>query len=118
MIPNQRHLFDLPDDHAYLNCAYTGPAAQGGRPSRNEAIEAKRTPWKIKADDFFSSVETLRRLFGHLLAVRRRCRRSCRVLRHRVGGEKPSGERDQSIVVLQDQFPSNVYSWMNLAARM
>ena len=25
MIPCQRHLFDLPDDIAYLNCAYMAP---------------------------------------------------------------------------------------------
>ena len=25
MIPSQRHLFDLPDDVAYLDCAYMAP---------------------------------------------------------------------------------------------
>jgi hypothetical protein len=25
MIPCQRHLFDIPDDVAYLNCAYMSP---------------------------------------------------------------------------------------------
>ncbi len=38
MIPNQRHLFDLPDDVAYLNVAYTAPllraAADAGRVAR------------------------------------------------------------------------------------
>jgi hypothetical protein len=24
-LPNQRHLFDIPDDVAFLNCAYVSP---------------------------------------------------------------------------------------------
>ena len=52
MLPDQRHLFDLPDDHAYLNCAYTSPLLKTASRAGIEAIEAKRVPWTIKADDF------------------------------------------------------------------
>ena len=42
MIPSQRHLFDLPDDVTYLDCAYMAPLmhsvveaeASAGGPSR------------------------------------------------------------------------------------
>jgi selenocysteine lyase/cysteine desulfurase len=119
MIPDQRHLFDLPDDHAYLNCAYTAPLLKAAARAGIEAIEAKRKPWKIKVDDFFSSVENLRRLFSQLVGCSPNDVAVVPAASYGIAlaaGNLPV-EANQSIVVLQDQFPSNVYSWMNLAAR-
>jgi len=118
MLPDQRFLFDLPEEHAYLNCAYTAPLLKAAARAGIKAIEAKRTPWTIKAEDFFSSVENLRRLFALLIGC---SADDVAVVPAASYGlalaakNLPVGE-DQSIVVLQDQFPSNVYSWKNLAA--
>ena len=119
MIPDQRHLFDLPDDQAYLNCAYTAPLLKAAARAGIAAIEAKRQPWKIKGDDFFSSVENLRRLFSQLVGCSPNDVAVVPAASYGIAlaaGNLPV-EANQSIVVLQDQFPSNVYSWMNLAAR-
>ncbi len=118
MIPNQRHLFELPPDHAYLNCAYTAPLLKAAAAAGMRAIEAKRTPWMIKSDDFFSTVENLRRLFAQLVGC---SPNDVAVVPAASYGIALSArnlplEAGQSIVVSQDQFPSNVYSWMNLAA--
>ena len=67
MIPSQRHLFDLPDDVTYLNCAYTSPLLRAAARAGEEAIGAKTNPWTIEPEHFFSGLETLRRLFGRLI---------------------------------------------------
>jgi selenocysteine lyase/cysteine desulfurase len=117
MIPNQRHLFDLPENHAYLNCAYTAPLLKTAVRAGVEAIEAKRAPWTIKSDDFFSTVENLRGLFARLVGC---TPDDVAVVPAASYGLATAAKNlpvseGQSIVVLQDQFPSNVYSWMNLA---
>jgi len=119
MIPDQRHLFDLPESIAYLNCAYTAPLLRSAARAGEEAIEAKKQPWSIKPEHFFSSVENLRGLFGRLVgcepghvaiipAASYGVALAARNLPVRAG---------QSILVLQDQFPSNVYSWKRLASQ-
>ena len=119
MIPDQRHLFDLPDDQAYLNCAYTAPLLKAASRAGMEAIEAKKQPWRIKADDFFRSVENLRRLFSQLVGCSPNDVTLVPAASYGIAlaARNLPVEANQSIVVLQDQFPSNVYSWMNLAAR-
>ena len=67
MIPNQRHLFDLPDDVAYLNIAYTAPLLHAAANAGRDAIQAKQNPWTISSNDFFSSVETVRDLFAGIV---------------------------------------------------
>ena len=42
MIPDQRHLFDIPESIAYLNCAYTAPMLRSAARAGEEAIEAKK----------------------------------------------------------------------------
>ena len=69
-IPCQRHLFDLPDDVAYLNCAYMSPLLKRAAEVGAEAIARKCRPWRIRADDFFTDSERARALFAELLGAR------------------------------------------------
>jgi hypothetical protein len=54
MIPCQRQLFDLPDDVAYLNCAYLSPMMHSVAEAGRAAIAAKMRPWGTVAEDFFA----------------------------------------------------------------
>jgi selenocysteine lyase/cysteine desulfurase len=119
VIPCQRHLFDLPDEVAYLNCAYMSPLLKRAAAAGAEAVARKCRPWTISSDDFFADSERARRLFATLLgaaaddialvpaasyglaiaAANLRC---------------PPGAR---ILLLAEQFPSNVYTWRALAQR-
>ncbi len=118
MIPDQRHLFDLPDDIAYLNCAYTSPLLRSAAAAGQGAIRAKQNPWNILPSDFFSGIEAVRKLFAKLIegdcgdvaivpAVSYGIALAAKIL--------PVAE-NQEIVVLQDQFPSNIYSWRDVAS--
>ena len=44
MIPSQRHLFDIPRDVAYLNCAYMGPLSHRVRAAAVAGAEMKARP--------------------------------------------------------------------------
>ena len=68
MIPCQRDMFDIPENIAYLNCAYTSPLLKAAQQAGRAAVQAKANPWTIKSDDFFSSAETARGLFARLLS--------------------------------------------------
>lgn len=118
MIPSQRHLFSLPRDTAYLNCAYTSPLLNSAAAAGQKAVAAKTAPWAIRPDDFFSTLETVRALFARIIdatpdqvavipAVSYGIALAARILPVAKGS---------SIVVLADQFPSNIYSWRRKAA--
>ena len=117
MIPCQRHLFDLPDDVAWLNCAYTSPLMHSARAAGEAALFKKAVPWQISPPDFFEALDTSRRLFGQLVdcpadqvaripAVSYGIALAARNIPVTAG---------QTIVVLEGQFPSNVYAWRNRA---
>jgi selenocysteine lyase/cysteine desulfurase len=116
---DQRQLFEIPEGIAYLNCSYMSPQLRSAREIGERAVSRKSRPWEITPADFFEDAEKARALFARL-----------------VGGE-PDGvalipsvsygiavaaanvrvEPNESILVLEDQFPSNVYSWRELAHR-
>jgi len=119
MIPNQRHLFDLPDDVAYLNIAYTAPLLHAAASAGRDAIQAKQNPWTISSTDFFKSVETVRDLFAGIVGCHSDCVAIIPAVSYGIAlaAKNLPVEKGQSIVVLQDQFPSNVYSWRSLATQ-
>ena len=119
MIPNQRHLFDLPDDVAYLNIAYTAPLLHAAASAGRDAIQAKQNPWTIAATDFFHAVETVRDLFSGIVGCNSDCVAIIPAVSYGIAlaAKNIPIEKDQSIVLLQDQFPSNVYSWRSLATQ-
>ena len=77
MIPCQRHLFEIPGDVAYLNCAYMSPLARPVAEAGMQAIGRKLAPWTVKPEDFFTESEAARSLFDGWSALRRTTSRSC-----------------------------------------
>jgi selenocysteine lyase/cysteine desulfurase len=109
----KRALFEIPEDVSFLNCAYIGPSSRAVRAAGERGVASKCRPWEIKAADFFEDIEKLRGLFATI-----------------IGGDAdgvaliPSASygitvaanafpisKGQGVLVLEDQFPSNVYPW-------
>ena len=65
---SQLHLFDIPDDVAYFNCAYYSPLLNESRNRLVEGAKSKCHPWERTAPDFFTDAEKIRKsaadLFG------------------------------------------------------
>ena len=70
MLENQRHLFDIPEDVHYLNCAYMSPLLKSSVQAGHAAVDAKARPWTISQADFFSYSKTARELFAGLINAR------------------------------------------------
>lgn len=117
MIPCQRHLFEIPEDVAYLNCAYMSPLMKPAVAAGDRGLRLKSTPWALTIPDFFDPVEEARGLFARLMNVDAEGvavvpSASYGIATAALNVSVAAGRR---IVLLADQFPSHVYSWRKLA---
>ena len=117
MIPNQRHLFDIPEDVTYLNCAYMSPLMHAVVDASSAGLARKARPWEISSEDFFTGTETLRSLAACLFG----CTANDVALVSSAGYGIETATRNlpvargQKILVLAEQFPSHVYPWRRVA---
>jgi len=112
----QKHLFTLPENHCYLNCAYMSPLLQSVEEAGIAGIREKRTPWIITPDDFFKNSNRLRSLFARLVNAedpeRIALMPSASYGLATVARNLPQNASGKNIVVAGEQFPSNIYCWM------
>ena len=67
ILPCQRALFDIPDDIAYLNCAFMGPLMHRVVAAGEAGVRRKQHPWDITPPDFFELPDRGRDLFGRII---------------------------------------------------
>lgn len=117
MIPNQRALFSIPDRIAYFNCAYTSPLLKTAEAAGKAAVTAKGQPWHITPADFFRTIEILRGLFAQVIHCTGEDIAIIPAVSYGIAlaAKNLPVSAGQEIVVLEDQFPSNIYSWERLA---
>lgn len=119
-LESKRALFDIPRDVAYLNCGYMSPLSHAVREAGERGVGKKARPWEIGSSDFFDDSERARGLFARLLGVpadRVALAPSASYGLAAVAHNAPVA-KGQSILVLAEQFPSNVYPWRELARRV
>ncbi len=117
---NVRDQFDIPDDRAYLNSAFLGPLPTAAVEAGHAALTSKAHPWMVGPDSFFDPVDRLRSLVaGYLdgdadgIAVIPAV--SYGIATAAANVDIPTGS---TIVVLAEQFPSNVYEWRAVAEKV
>lgn len=66
-LPSQRSRFAIPDDVAYLNCAYMSPLPRAVVDLGQSALARKARPWEITPPDFFTGADRARAAFARLL---------------------------------------------------
>src|ERR1019366_8955068 len=117
MLSCQRHLFDIPDGVAYLNCAYMSPLLKSALEAGTAGLARKAHPWELTADQFFTGSEEFRATATRLLD----CPAGCVAIISSAGygiqtaARNLSPKKGQSILVLAEQFPSNYYPWQRVA---
>jgi selenocysteine lyase/cysteine desulfurase len=119
VIESVRELFDIPDGITYLNCANMAPQLRSITESGIRAVRAKATPWKLSAPEWFSGAEELRALAAQLLGtdsdgVALVPAASYGIAIAAANLPLSSG---QTIVLLDQEFPSNVFAWRELAKK-
>lgn len=118
MLTCQKDLFRIPEEVSYLNTAYMSPLLKRVEAIGKEAVGRKSLPYEIFPEDFFTPVLELKQEFARLLDTEE-WERMAPIPSASYGIASVVNNilvsRDQEILMVEDQFPSNVYSWMRLA---
>lgn len=117
MIPCQRALFEIPDEIAYINAAYMTPLMRTVQAAGIEGVERKAAPWNIHLEDFYELPDRARAAFARLIgaapddiAITTSAGYGLQTAAANI--EVRAGD---TIVILADQYPANVYVWRELA---
>ncbi|MCH9044699.1 MAG: aminotransferase class V-fold PLP-dependent enzyme [SAR324 cluster bacterium] len=119
MLTCQRDLFSLPPDTHYLNCAYLGPLMKSVEAAGIEGMHAKANPTRISAQDFFTGSEAVRRRFATLINAQPNQVALVPSVSYGVAIASQNFDlrKTHNVVMPGEEFPSNVYAWMDRCAR-
>lgn len=113
----QKHLFSLDPNVHYLNCAYMSPFMKSVERVGIEGIQLRRTPSNITSQDFFTRIQHAREFAAELIGVPEPNQialiPSASYAMSSIA-RNLSIESGQNIVILDEQFPSNVYIWQRI----
>lgn len=119
VLPSQRHLFDIPREIAYFNCAYYSPQLNESRERLVAGARAKSAPWTRLAPSFFDDAETLRaiwsRLFGGDADGYAVVPAASYAISTAARAIEPKLTSNDDILIMADEFPSNVLPWRRAA---
>ncbi|VAW17263.1 Cysteine desulfurase [hydrothermal vent metagenome] len=118
MLSNQKEKFRIPGNISYLNGAYMSPSLKSVEEIGHRSVSKKCLPFEITGDDFFENTHKLKEEFSKLVevddsqniaiipAVSYGIATVANNIQLKAGDE---------ILVVSEQFPSNIYSWRKLA---
>ena len=114
---SQRDLFEMPEDIVYLNCAYMSPQLRPAREIGERAVSRKSGPGRSQPDHFFEEAEEVRALFARLVGGDAEGVAIVPSVSYgiAVAAANVPVREGEKIIILEDQFPSNVYAWRELA---
>ncbi|MDJ0839877.1 MAG: aminotransferase class V-fold PLP-dependent enzyme [Acidobacteriota bacterium] len=117
-LPRQEHLFHIPKEVTYFNCAYMSPQAQPVQEAGLQALQRKAEPWDVFPHHFFDESNEVRELFAQLIGATSGDIALIPSVSYGVGiaAKNIPLTSGQRILVLEDQFPSNYYPWKARAA--
>jgi selenocysteine lyase/cysteine desulfurase len=119
MLICQKHRFSLPDGLHYLNGAYMSPLSKAVQEAGQRGITRKAVPSQISSDDFFTESNLARERFAALVNADPNRVAIIPAASYGIAtvARNLTAEAGQNIVVLHEQFPSNVYAWRQCRER-
>ncbi len=120
MKDSKKHLFQLDPNVTYLNCAYMSPLMKSVEEAGIQGVQRKRNPYKVSGEDFFTESDELRAEFAKLINSHESNR--CVIIPSVSYGMANVAKNialkpGENIIVVGEQFPSNVYPWMEIVDR-
>ena len=117
-ISDQKQLFSIPEEVTYLNTASLSPSFKSVEQAGIDAVLQKSQPYTIPTSDFFDPVTELKRLFANLIDTDEP-ERIATIPSVSYGMATVANNiklnPDDEIIVVDEQFPSNIYVWRKLA---
>lgn len=114
---SSRSLFAVSDAVTYLNSASLGPRLHAVNDAGHAAVERMASPWKIHTADWFADARALRALFASIIGAPADCVALVPSVSYGIAAAArniPVATGD-NIVVVEQEYPSNYYSWQRLA---
>ncbi|WP_428236121.1 aminotransferase class V-fold PLP-dependent enzyme [Gracilimonas sp.] len=109
--------FQLDESVTYLNCAYMSPQLKVVEEAGIWGVQRKRNPFKISPEEFFGETDQLREEYAKLINAKDPKRivviPSVSYGMANVARNAPINKGD-NIIVVGEQFPSNVYPWRSV----
>jgi selenocysteine lyase/cysteine desulfurase len=114
-----RDLFEIPDDITYLNCASMAPQLRCVTEAGLRAVRTKASPWTLSGPEWFSGSEELRALAARVMGTDSDGIALVPAASYGIATAAANLPLSpgQTIVILHQQFPSNVYVWYELAKK-
>ncbi|WP_025665784.1 aminotransferase class V-fold PLP-dependent enzyme [Aquimarina megaterium] len=117
---HQKHLFDLSDNITYLNGAYMAPQLKSVTEVGLATVIQKARPNEIMPEDFFTQREILKQRFATLVDAPDY--RNIAIIPSVSYGIANAANNihinpGDEIIVVDEQFPSNVYVWQEVASK-
>lgn len=110
----QKHLFSIPDDLTYLNCAYKGPQTKKLEAIGIEAIKRQNHPYSYSIPDFFEPIQQIKVAFSKLIE-NTEPERIAIIPSASYGlanaAKNANLKKGDKVIIADEQFPSNVYAW-------
>jgi selenocysteine lyase/cysteine desulfurase len=112
-----RNLFAIADDVTYLNSASLGPRLHAVNAAGHAAVDKMAAPWKVRTPDWFEDARRLRALFASLIGAPAECAALVPSVSYgiAVAARNVPVAAGDNIVVIDQEYPSNFYSWQRLA---
>ena len=117
----QRNLFNIPDEIVYLNTAYISPLSLKVEKAINKGCKLETEPWKIDPEfHFFYQIKETKIIFSNLFNI---SYKNVSLIPSASYGISTAANNikltktKNKILILKDQFPSNVYPWMELSKK-
>ncbi|RCS27373.1 aminotransferase class V-fold PLP-dependent enzyme [Polaribacter sp. WD7] len=117
---HQKHLFTIPDDITYLNIASQSPSFIAVEQAAIAGVLEKSHPYKITTESYFEPVKVVKKLFATLIEVND-YNRIANIPSASYGMATVANnvvlQKDDEILLVESQFPSNYYIWEKLAQK-
>jgi selenocysteine lyase/cysteine desulfurase len=111
-------LFEIPDDLAWFNCASIGPLPRVARAAIEDGAMRRARPWRVTMTHWIDDYEERRALFAGLAGTAPDAIALIPSVSYgvAVAARNLAAARGKQILVLAEDFPSDVYTWRAFAA--
>ena len=121
---NYKNLFEIDDEIIYLNCSSMSPLLKSVKQAGILGLEKRTKPWNLTDRDWFDEAEVLRSLASKIFQT---SENNVAIVPSASYGLATAAKNlskslahygvkaGKSIVLIEDQFPSNYYVWENLS---
>ena len=119
LLTGEREKFETDDAIAYFNTANLSPLLHRVRAAGEESLLRRAKPWTISPKDWFPDVEALRAAVGRLIGATAEDVALVPATSYGLAAlaRNLSAGPGERVLVLDEEFPSNYYTWKRLTER-